>query len=370
MIQSKNPFIPSSEINSDDDFFDRDKFVSKIQQFIETNQATTLFLVGPRRIGKTSLLKKLLRLYSSKPVVGLYYNFQGKESWQLFEILDYLATKFEPAHFRKINQKQVFWELLQRYFQRVEPTEKLVLLFDEFDEFARSEAPSSGFPDFVEELMHLAEKNNWPLKIICSVGRNNYKQFIKKKWNTDQLYQVLELDMFSAEVVDKLLSKSETAQLPFTPNAKTKLFSYTRGHPYFTQCLAFSAYSIAESERKTSIDEQGVEKALIPAVTRYGAGLVWMWTSFKPMQHLLLWAAAQFCEKNKAFSARHIRDFLKPFSMNVLLDQLQLDIQLLANEGIFCPVSQNTFCFQMEYFRKWIKVNITQENVLNGLKSF
>ena len=70
----QNPFITSAEVYAENDFFDREEVLREIEKFIEREKDYNFLLSGQRRIGKTSVLKKIEKLHNNNNSKAILFN--------------------------------------------------------------------------------------------------------------------------------------------------------------------------------------------------------------------------------------------------------------------------------------------------------
>lgn len=165
-----------------------------IISFLRKKNENNLLIFGQRRIGKTSLLRKLQDapdlMENASPV---YFNLQDKASTQLHKLLYQIANRiiidldleitlndgdFEGDHASIYFQKN----FIPLVMERLPDKKQLLLLFDEFDVLGEIEDveddsfvdtfASKRFIPFTAMLIEEIQAKKYPVKFIFAVGRN------------------------------------------------------------------------------------------------------------------------------------------------------------------------------------------------------
>jgi hypothetical protein len=278
-MEISNPFITSSWVRGED-FFGRADILEHILEFLQDQNKTILLLYGQRRMGKTSLLKRVQVdeqvLQLASPV---YYNLQDKPFTPLPRLLAEIAKQIDIDLDLKLsiteedfNASYFEKEFLPALVPRLQNNKYLLPVFDEADVFetvqdtlenspARPGGPGENTPayrhfiPFLENLAREIQLQKYPVKLIMAVGRD-FKHYREKQFESiaklDACSQ-LELANLSKEETENFLNHLAAQYIPFEPGAVKEIYALTSGHPYFTQCLAKAAFDAAEKEKKTAL---------------------------------------------------------------------------------------------------------------------
>ena len=307
--KSSNPFNTGSPTNPEN-FYGRFQIINEIYNFLDNPNQSTFLINGQRRIGKTSLLRKMqkeIRLKGFKPV---YFDLQNKGELSLPEILYDLmeVINLELGIKNNLTLKDFkgdyhIFEL--NYIKEITSKNKnIVLLFDEFDilgdrKFIAEDENTRhlAYVRFVPYLQDIIEKRV-KLKFIFAIGRtlNDLAEYygpIKK------FAQFHELTYFESNESYKLISSLSQNSIQYPKETIEKIHNVTFGHPYYLQCLSSYLFDKANDKQLKIIKPGCVDNQIIPAIKKYSGGLSWFWDGFKPEEKTYLFIIAQLQENNQ-----------------------------------------------------------------------
>jgi AAA+ ATPase superfamily predicted ATPase len=147
-MTSINPYITGAPVGNSPAFVGRDDILNNVLNVVR-DQNNAIVLYGQRRIGKTSMLQVLeTKLSEEKACLPVFFDFQDKAQQPVEQLLGELAYKISDG----LNQatpnlgadpSSAFFQWLSEILNNL-PTDKLVLLFDEFDVLADPESEQAG----------------------------------------------------------------------------------------------------------------------------------------------------------------------------------------------------------------------------------
>ncbi|MGR3317994.1 MAG: hypothetical protein ACUZ8O_05890 [Candidatus Anammoxibacter sp.] len=377
-----NPFIVGMPVWGDD-FFGREDIVNSVTRFISSSNQYNYLIYGQRRIGKTSLLRKLEKeICPAKDVLAVYFNLQDKANAPLHILLHELAkhivavldVNIDLPH--EIFVKESASDYMQNVFfaeliNRLPSGKPLVLLFDEFDVIGeagniRDEKvvgvrSYEQFIPFLTRLLGHVRDNDLNIKFIFAIGRN-YKDL-----NSDRYGQItkfneqIELKYFDKATVLALLQKTADA-IPFTPESGDRLFELTSGQPYFTQALAGKTFEHAQEVKAECITLEMVNKCVPTAVKSYAGGVLWIWDTLRPADQVILYLMALSAENDTPVSKKNIKDKAVNMLLEPAIRELDEIIAGLLNIN-FIKKNNNSYLFATTFFREWIINEISEEDI-------
>jgi small GTP-binding protein len=383
--RSKNPFNTGSPARGED-FFGRKDIIDSINEYLQNSQEYNFLLYGQRRIGKTSLLRKIQE-GTIISILGksVYFNLQDKARITLNQLLFELADRItkdldldlgiDKVDFTLGGAKQFFkTQFLPKVFNEFSGKEVLILLFDEFDVLGDVEdiekdliITNFSYHQFIPYIVEIIEEiqiKKYPLKFIFAIGRN-YKDLKQERFGQITKFgKQSELERFSEPETKKLLKNLSDNILPFESDAIKKVFTLTAGHPYFTQCLASSAFGFVEKLEGKTISQDIIEQQLIPSIKSYSGGVNWIWRSLAHKDRVILYLMATIKEDGKPADVNNIRD--KAFSLNFApaIDELSESLNRLQNIKIISGRNnKGEYEFCVEYIRKWIVLEKSVEEI-------
>ncbi|MCK4763980.1 MAG: leucine-rich repeat domain-containing protein [Candidatus Aminicenantes bacterium] len=383
----QNPFV-TSDAALGKDFFGREKEINEIKRFLDKKKESNLLIYGQRRIGKTSLLRKIQeKVKNSKFGKAVFFDLQNKARYEISMLLFDLAVQicvdveanisFSKDDFIEAGFKSYFKDVfLPKVFETLPEDRQLVLLFDEFDTLGELEGVGGdpkvtdiAYHKFIPYIEAMKERNNFPLKFIFAVGRN-YKDLDENRYGQiTKTGRKIELTYFAKEELEDLLKLSDDV-LPFEKDAVNRLYEFTSAHPFFSQCLASSAFEAADDLGQRTISREIVERQFIPALNSYGGGVRWFWDSFPANDKVILYLMALIKQDEKQISEKNIRSEAVRLSLGPAIHKLDDILEKSINNNVIKKAAskQVHYEFYVEFFRKWILMEFTLEEIGSLLK--
>lgn len=247
MSLSENPYIVGPPIFNPKDFYGRNELLERLLQ----PKHQCFYLIGLRRIGKTSLLRQVQLKHNQKnKKISIYVSLQGNDSAEsmgkeLLYVIEQLANSGKHPILEEFLQMVVGKEHLNAVietwilFSTKHPRLRTVLLFDEAEELLKLSTPE------ILKLRKLLVDSSANLNTIITGSRNLLK-----------LYQNTETSPFLSgfqEIILPLLNEEESLALiqqiqKGKPKVKVnydqqyQIFHYCGGHPYLTQNLCHDLF--------------------------------------------------------------------------------------------------------------------------------
>ena len=287
-----NPFIYGNPINEDrfGVFAGRQDVVRAIEAAVlNAAEAPTLLLHGPRRMGKSSILKQLPRLLGPDFAPALVDCQQPAARESLPGLLRYLSAALaEGLRRRRIEIKPLTAEdLADAPFQRFDawlqtverampPNLRALLCLDEYERL-QSALDAGWGADFLDQLRHILQHR--PRIVVMFTGARTFAE-LGPAW-TDRFISArrLRVSFLKPDEVRVLLTKPiPEFDLEYLPGALETLIEATHCQPYLTQAVAFELVQyLNEGERKQAAVAD-VEEAITRALESGGEYFANVWT--------------------------------------------------------------------------------------------
>ncbi|MCS6914421.1 MAG: hypothetical protein NZ890_14395, partial [Myxococcota bacterium] len=254
-----------------------------------------LALWGERRIGKTTLLRRLEQHLPSPSFLPVYLDLAGRGRRPLRQLVHDLATAICAAlgHWVPLEDDGSGSWLQERFLpsvQRLLGEEcRLVLALDHIDRLGGWSEPPAGqahAPELVAYLQRLAE---WPhLALVLALGPR--PEDLEPAWRPllrgARYRQVPLLDEPSARMV--LTAPRPAGWLRFSEPALQRALRLTAGHPQLLELLWERLYRARLAPTTAVLAPQDVDGA-VPEVLDAGEGVfAWIWDSLRPPERLVL----------------------------------------------------------------------------------
>lgn len=371
-----NPFI-FGEIVKDDDFCDREAEQKTLLRDLRDSQK--IFLISPRRYGKTSLLKRVLKSLEAEDVIPVYLDLYRASSLRSFlelycaevataaesvadkalrfirDVLPRLRPKLtidaegtasiglEPL-LRTKELTEAFEETLELPALAAERKgKKVVVVFDEFQEIAQLDGKS------LEKTMrsHIQEHRNVGYvfsgskkHLLDEMARGEERAFYK-------IGKILYLDKIPrAAFIPFLRERFSRSGFEIVEGVLERVLERTDEVPYNVQFVCHELWDRHRDGQRISIED--VDRTISVIIEEQSPFFIPQWDALSLNQRAALAAIVTHGGTN-IFS----QEFLKHSGISSLAT-LQTSLKLLAKKGVVEKV-KNTYAVSDVFFREWIR---------------
>ncbi len=371
--ERKNPFIYGEEV-SGEYFCNREEEIRELLRDIENSQNVIIF--SPRRYGKTSLIKEVLRrakgfltfyidLYPAitkqkfveQYALGISKGLKGKKETILQTIRDLIPRiipkivvttknewKFEFDFDRLRPTGPILDDLLEAaHKQANKENKKAVVVFDEFQEIANYG------DDEIERKMRsvfqthhnvsyifMGSKRHMMDNLFNNPNRPFYKSgkhFLLGKIKKEEFYTFIE-------------QKFKSGGFECNKETIEKILEITECHPYYTQMLCHFIWEEAEDKK---ITEEIVEVAIGKIFYHEASSYMNLWDNLTQMQKRLLISLAKEEDTPEIFS----NEFIKKYNLSSA-SSVQKAIKALLEKEIV-EKNDTKYIFIDIFFKRWLK---------------
>ena len=250
---------------------DEMKELSRNLYSIHTEESVLLW--GPRRIGKTSLLKEFSRqLQSDGDYLPIYVDLQRVSHGTTIELLHAMLEELalgaaQPGvaspHFRRLRQDPLgsfrgFMERLRRSEMR-----HLIVILDEFEELAMLEEDAISLEDILKYLRSLALSERGVGFVFSGGGQ---LKILLRHAGISPLLNVAhyqKIGCLDPENARGLITTPVTPFASYSPEAVDKLLELTGCHPYYLQLMCRELAAQSQSRRLRILDSSLLESMLV-----------------------------------------------------------------------------------------------------------
>lgn len=379
LFYSRNPFVTGGPVRYDD-FFGRENILDKVISFLRKKNEVNMLIYGQRRIGKTSLLRKLQKeakkLQLARPV---YFNLQDEYNTPMHRLLHDIAGKIRLDLKSDLEVKEEDFSAAEGsvpgYFKRdfiplviekLPPNQSLLLLFDETDVMAPREngkdntagdtLAGKSFIPFFADLIEEIRYNKYPVKLIFAVGRKYREPGQKQFDRLAKFGSQLEIWYYTRRETEDLLKIFAAPPILFEEDAVAAIYAITAGHPFFTQCLAGESFKAAEKNNSKTVSPGIVKDQLIPSLNKYSVGVYWIWDSLDDRDQAVLYLMAFIKEENKPVNIETLLKKAGALDLEFSVEDLRRILNRLKSFKFIKETHQpgNKYDFYIEFFRRWI----------------
>jgi tetratricopeptide (TPR) repeat protein len=354
-----NPYITGDVVGNTSAFVGREDLLQDIRNVLQHSQRNAIVLYGQRRIGKTSILIELEAKLKDEGYLPIYFTLEDKGKFPLEKVIQELANKISD----KLNaQSQLALEDILSNWQS---SQKLVILFDEFEAFAGNEpderqASETFFPYWRDII---SKVNKTRLNFVFTIGRQvedlNQKAMSLLKAISSKKVSLFDLDATVRLI--KLSDSKENKTLKWDEKAIKAVWTQTGGHPYMTQILCsciWETLCIPYPRIKPTVRVTDVNEELLLRVLETGKNAFqWLWEGLPATERLVTSILAS--TGNKPITAQSLELLLKDNGVKIANPDQQQTTIVLQDWDIIEPVGKDKdkFRFRVELFRRWIAQN-------------
>jgi hypothetical protein len=378
-----NPYVVGIPLKAGSPmFFGREDVMDFLLEQLAAAHRNNLVLIGPRRTGKSSLLKQLplrlrnefLPVYLDGQALALDPGlpaFLHAVATEISIALEERGEKLPPpaiaafaqaptAYFEKSFLADVRRRLGERH---------LLLLLDEFEELEsavrRGTLDASIFPF----LRHLIQHAGNLSVIFC--GTHRLEELASDYWNV----------LFNISLYRQIgfLSKEEAARLVQEPVAEygmgcddlalEKIWRLTAGHPYFLQLICHSLVNRHNRQRRSYVTVGDVNASVEEILTTGEAHFVYLWMESTPVQKLALYAMSRLSGAGSLAPGQAAEE-LKRQGITVDADALGGAFRNLAARDIFAAFHQpnppfgEIYAWKLGLLGSWVEKSRSLDRIL------
>jgi len=358
-LHSISPFTTDGP-TPDNMFFGREKELWEICEY--ANKAS-FALIGGRKIGKTSILKRLERVRLPDANFQPYHFTCERMDQKEPTKSDFLQAVVNVWSPKKITESLNCFVDLLNYLPRSKP---LVFLIDEVDRLIETDC-RNGWPLF-RELRALTEEK---LCQFVFAGERILREAVHD--STGRLYnfpKVKKIGFLNFENVKELVTrplKEMNIELVNEEYIVEKIWFFTMGHPNIVQKICARLIKDLDLKRERRISPHDVENVIAKPEVQHEDFLMVFWGHTTILERILTLVISQ--QESEYYSSRQIR--------RILQDRLNLSpkvrevnealSRLVELRSILKKTSQGYYTFFVQTFPEVIAKTITAEDMLEEL---
>ena len=256
-----NPFVWRGGITDPAAFFDREREQDTLRDYLRNGQNCQV--VGPRRIGKTSLLRQIARQAPNWVLnaVAAYVDLQDPRCRTLAGWLHYTGRRFGwPTPATNLE------EFAERVEEMAAQGRRPMLCLDEFEEL--KQRPTEFTRDFFltlrscgQGLLCLVTASRSPLSDLTDPKDDVVSPFYN-------IFARIPLGPFFEEAAKDFVTISRPGVSPFSAQQRTRILAFARQHPLALQIACFRMLEAKENGEAAEVAVQRAEddvKVLLPS---------------------------------------------------------------------------------------------------------
>jgi hypothetical protein len=277
-----NPFVVGSPVTEQQSnvFAGRSDIVQQIEECVlGARHAPTILLHGPRRMGKTSILKQLPRLLGPDFAPALVDCQNPAVLSSLTTLLRYLSRELshslrqrrvpvEPLTSEALQQEPftVFHEWLDAAELAMPGKLRTLLCLDEYENLQRILDAGWG-EDFLDSLRHTLQHR--PRVVVMFTGAHTFAEQGPAWTNRFLSAQRVRVSFLTRDEVIPLLTRPlPEFDMTYAAGALDALLQATNGQPFLTQVVAFHLVETLNKEQRKQATPADVDQAITLALVR------------------------------------------------------------------------------------------------------
>lgn len=371
--ETPNPFIAGNPVDDRNAniFAGRQDVVRQIEEsLLGARQSPTLLLHGPRRMGKTSILKQLPRLLGpdfapalldcQNPAVA------GGEA-STASLLRYLSASLsEGLQRRRVEVKPLTTEALARerfaafdtWLARVEQAMpsamRALLCLDEYERLQRALDAGWG-GDFLDALRHTLQHR--PRFVLLFTGAHTFAE-LGPAW-TDRFISArrVRVSFLQPDDVRPLLTKPiPEFDLTYAPGAVDAVIAATRCQPFLVQAVAFDLVQYLNEQERKEVTPADVEAAIARALESSGEYFANVWGDAGPDGQAILREIARTgvaTDVGRLKTAQEAESGMQNASQSLLALPAKNSIKWLREHDVLDDAGK----FAVPMMERWVREN-------------
>lgn len=358
-----NPYVVGRPLADSDVFIDREEIFRSLAECLRNDlRDQAVLLIGQRRMGKTSILRRLpARLGNGcVPVLIDLQGFLGAGEAAFFRQLAAVvhddlaeagvAVDEPPAAAFAAEPAAVFRQRFLRGVADALGDRHLVLLFDEYEVLEeRIRAGDLGPPilGYLRELTRHESRTS-----LLFAGTHRLEELTCDDWSAfvDAAVYV-DVGHLPRAQVEELFTRPTRQTFEIDPLALDKIYQVTGGHPHFSQLLARELVDFCNREKLPYVTVQDVNVVTETVVDKGQLHITYLWDGASRSERLLLLALKELIEREGLASAatahRYLSDHrIEPGDLAAAARRLERTEILHASAG--------QLSFRMDLLRRWL----------------
>lgn len=345
LYQAGTPDLPLSL------FFNREEEINLVKRHLESDTQNVMVFYGPRRAGKTALLRWILKSDEIKPNYAALIDLQGI-SWSDFNVGKFLykismsiLQGLPPGKFSSIKLRDIeyfnqhgsiaFDELMSQIELILESDGcRMLVMFDEIQELQEPVSKGLLSPDVFPVLRSFLQHRGKYVRTIFS-GTNRLETMASQYWNV--FFQIAvhhEIRPLNNDAATLLITRPAQNILVYDDFAIERILELSGNQPYFIQLICFNLSEYCRRFEKKYVTINDVNIVLDEVLKSGHMHFSWVWLTqgSDELRKLVLSAIAQEAgQQNKGVRIDEIEKVFKQFGYVFKRDSILTVIENLVD---------------------------------------
>lgn len=364
----RNPYIAGAPLQKEQGFFGRHDILDWVKRELRNPATNALVLFGQRRIGKTSLLHKLVRVLPTDAFLPVYFSLEDQSARPMGQVLADLADAVTKQVGIEFTDRDAFddqgrffrQEFLPSLYKALGDDLRPVFLLDEFDTLdweTEKELPETAAAKALFPFLHEVMNEDLRSVFVFVVGRRaeDLALDFTATFKASLVREIWVLDQESAEA---LVRQAETnGSLHFTKQAVERTLNFTCCHPYLTQLLCQRIWERSRTRNSATqqVDVPDVESA-VPDVLETGSqALAWLWDGLGPTEKVYSAALAEIADEGETIPKEEVVRVLADGAARLRTREVENAPSELVKRRVLEKTDGNEYRFAVELLRRWVR---------------
>ncbi|MBN1936988.1 MAG: PD40 domain-containing protein [Anaerolineae bacterium] len=337
-------------------FYGRQTEIAWLADRLSHDQAV-LAIYGPRYIGKSALLQHLA-LHPPYGYLGIYLDAAHIDGWDTSHLLSGLAAQVSGVIREKIGidpelpQQDAFeqdplaaWHAYVNAITWSLDGKQIVLAVDH-----AHRAPPEGITALLTAKM----------PTILAVDQS--AQLVSRFPQGQPLPPSIQLGPLDNESAERMVKDLLAAKSPVDPWTIRRILEITSNHPHYIQ--QFCQHLLECCTLRTQIVPTDVEEALEQLLDTSIPEFERIWNAASPLQQALLAAFSALRGQGGISTQYDLEKACARWGKTIPLDQVVDTLEALAQQQSLEKLGTNSYRFQLELFRLWLRAHYPPEDLL------
>ncbi|CAN2039242.1 hypothetical protein GMMP15_1120006 [Candidatus Magnetomoraceae bacterium gMMP-15] len=365
-----NPYKAGKALEEDDSFFGRTDILEFIKdKVIASDQPDSITLYGVRKMGKSSILKKI---YRTQEYLSVYISFHdiaidlNSNNDFFIDIKNAVMKELDKRKiiikYGEVNDKKTFENFIEVLDNNLKT--RLIIMFDEFQNIASLIDENKLTKDLLSFLRSLIQNLNNISFILC--GTDHIKEltsdYFSAFFNMTHYRKVSFLNERNARDLIKVPLKG---RIVYQKKAVDYIIDLTNGQPYFIQLICSNIVNEVRRKNLKKIKIKNV-KSIVDELFETGENHFSYVTKTGVLEKLVLSIIAINSNKNKYVKFDQILKIIKDYQFNIdNNEKISLYLNELCDKDLLVEDKNiKQYKFTMDLIRQWVLKDLPINKIL------